>query len=162
MDGQSSTSLALTPRQSEGPYFKPGSPEKSRLLEPEDRGRRLRLEGRVLTPSGRPLVGAKVDFWHADENGRYDHAGYRHRGHQFTGEDGRYYLETVVPAAYSTRAPHVHARVTTAQGEELTTQLYFPGAPRNRTDRMFDERLLIEGSAEDDEFSGSFDFVLAR
>ena len=67
-------------------------------------GTRIVLTGRVLSPGCKPLAGALLDFWHADDSGEYDNQGYRCRGHQFTDTDGRYRLETVVPGS-STR-PH--------------------------------------------------------
>jgi protocatechuate 3,4-dioxygenase beta subunit len=56
-----------TVRQTEGPFFKPRSPERSDLREPGTRGRPLELSGFVLTMRCRPLRGAVVDLWHADD-----------------------------------------------------------------------------------------------
>jgi protocatechuate 3,4-dioxygenase beta subunit len=65
----------------EGPYFKPGSPERKSLLEPGIPGNRLNLTGHVLTMSDNPEPGALLDFWQADGNGAYDNIGYKLRGH---------------------------------------------------------------------------------
>src|SRR5262249_59582752 len=51
----------------------------------------------------RPLAGALLDFWQADDDGSYDNQGFRLRGHQFTDAQGRYLLSTIVPAAYAGR-----------------------------------------------------------
>lgn len=42
----------------EGPFYKPGAPMRSLLLEPGMAGTPLRLSGRVLDVHGRPLAGA--------------------------------------------------------------------------------------------------------
>src|SRR5438132_1451442 len=73
-----------TPAETEGPFFKPRSPQRTSLLEPGLDGPRIDLEGRVFSRSCRPLAGALLDFWHADHHGEYDNVGFRLRGHQFT------------------------------------------------------------------------------
>ena len=52
----------LTVRQTEGPFFKPKSPERSDLREPGTKGSRFKLSGFVLTRSCRLLHGAVVDL----------------------------------------------------------------------------------------------------
>ena len=73
-----------TARETEGPFFKPRSPERSDLREPGAGGRPFELSGFVLTRSCRPLSGAVVDLWHADDKGEYDNVGFRYRGHVIT------------------------------------------------------------------------------
>lgn len=58
-----------TARQGDGPFFKPKSPERGDLREPGAQARPAELSGFVLTRSCRPLPGAVVDLWHADEKG---------------------------------------------------------------------------------------------
>ena len=67
-----------TVRETEGPFFKPRSPERSDLREPGAGGRPFELSGFVLTRSCRPLSGAVVDLWHADDKGEYDNVGFRY------------------------------------------------------------------------------------
>jgi protocatechuate 3,4-dioxygenase beta subunit len=122
---------APTPRQTEGPYYTPNTPERSSLLEPGWKGERLVLGGRVVSPKCRPVVRALLDFWHCDEGGDYDNAGFRYRGHLFTDADGRFRLETIFPAVYPGRARHIHVKVQPPGGRILTTQLYFPGDARD-------------------------------
>lgn len=43
------------------------------------------------------MAGALLDLWQADHYGAYDDAGYRYRGHQYTGADGAFALSTIVP-----------------------------------------------------------------
>src|SRR5438874_11020092 len=70
----------LTPAQTEGPYFKPGSPARTSLIESGMTGTRLVLSGRVLTPACAPVAGATLDFWQADASGNYGNSCYRLRG----------------------------------------------------------------------------------
>jgi protocatechuate 3,4-dioxygenase beta subunit len=102
-----------------------------------------------------------VDFWQADADGMYDNAGYRLRGHQYTQDSGRYFLETIVPGLYPGRTRHLHVRVQAPKGPVLTTQLYFPGEPQNRRDGIFNEKLLLDVGQNGSEKLASFDFVIA-
>lgn len=137
-----------TPAQTEGPFFKPHSPRRHDLLSPGVRGERLVLTGRVLTLSCRPVPNARIDLWQADGQGRYDNAGYKLRGHEFTDEDGRYWFTTVLPGEYPGRTPHVHLKITVPGRPTLTTQLYFPDAVRNREDGIFDPALTVRLSRQ--------------
>jgi protocatechuate 3,4-dioxygenase beta subunit len=74
---------APTLRQTEGPYFKPSSPERADLVEPNNKARLVDLRGQVLTRSCRPVPRTLIDLWHADERGEYDNGGFRYRGHLF-------------------------------------------------------------------------------
>jgi protocatechuate 3,4-dioxygenase beta subunit len=94
---------ALTQSQTEGPYYKPDTPERNSLFEEGMPGTRLILVGYVLDQNCQPVPNAWLDFWQADANGKYDNTGYRLRGHQFTDAQGRYYLETILPGLYSSR-----------------------------------------------------------
>src|SRR5438105_4910363 len=69
-----------TPAETEGPYFKPGSPMRTSLVQAGMSGTRLKLTGRVLTLSCQPVSGVRLDFWQADGSGNYDNSGYRLRG----------------------------------------------------------------------------------
>jgi protocatechuate 3,4-dioxygenase beta subunit len=150
-----------TPAQTEGPYFTPNSPLRKSIVPVGAGGTRLTLSGRVLSTAGRPVARALVDFWQADARGAYDNSGYRFRGHQFTDAQGRFSLGTVVPGLYPGRTKHIHVKVQAPGRSILTTQLYFPGVARNRTDGIFDAELLVKkwrkvGARR----AARFDFVL--
>ncbi len=147
-----------TVRQTEGPFFKPRSPERSDLRVPGAGGRPLELSGFVLTRSCRPLSGAVVDLWHADDKGEYDNIGFRYRGHVITGSNGAFRFRTIVPALYSGRTRHYHLKVQAPGSHLLTTQLYFPNEPANLRDGLFQRELLIRVADAGD--AGRFDFVL--
>jgi protocatechuate 3,4-dioxygenase beta subunit len=149
-----------TARQTEGPFFKPKSPERSDLREPGARGRPVELSGFVLTRSCRPLLGGVVDLWHADEKGEYDHTGFRYRGHVITGPDGAFRFRTILPAVYTGRTRHYHVKVQAPGSRLLTTQLYFPNEPANTRDGLFQRELLMRVAEAGDGLTGQFDFVL--
>jgi protocatechuate 3,4-dioxygenase beta subunit len=151
-----------TPAQTEGPYFTPNSPLRRSIVPAGAGGTRLTLTGRVITTAGKPLSRALVDFWQADASGAYDNSGFRFRGHQFTDANGRYALTTVVPGLYPGRTKHIHVKVQPRGGTILTTQLYFPGVARNRSDGIFRSALLVRNWRKvGARRAARFDFVLA-
>ena len=153
--------LELTASVEEGPYYKTGSPERNAIAEPGTYGTRLVLEGRVLDRNGQPIPGAWLDFWHADGHGNYDNDGYNLRGHQYADKDGRYRLETLRPADYMMRAPHIHAKVRAIKNSPiLTTQLFFPGESKNATDPIFEKLTVMDVADTKDGQKGTFDFVV--
>src|SRR5439155_928214 len=109
----------LTARQTEGPFFKTDTPQRSSLLEKGDKNV-LVVSGLVLSAQCKPVTHALLDFWHADELGDYDNQGFRYRGHQFTDAQGRFRLETIVPAQYPGRARHIHGKVQPRSTERST------------------------------------------
>ncbi|PRH76669.1 dioxygenase [Streptomyces solincola] len=149
-----------TPPQMEGPYFKPNSPRRTSLVEPGTVGTRLTVGGYVFGRACLPVGGVLLDFWQADHNGAYDNTGFRFRGHQFTDATGKFALTTIVPGLYPGRTRHIHVKVQAPGRPVLTTQLYFPGEPRNNTDPIFDARLLMTVRDAGGAKEASFDFVL--
>jgi protocatechuate 3,4-dioxygenase beta subunit len=149
-----------TPSATAGPFYKPRSPERSSLIEPDMKGTPLELSGRVYGRNCKPLAGALLDFWHCDDDGIYDNDGFRLRGHQFTDAQGRYRLTTIVPGVYTGRTCHIHVRVQASGGRVLTTQIYFPGEKRNRNDGLFRAELLMSLDAGSTSQQGRFHFLL--
>ena len=149
-----------TPSVTEGPYFKAGSPEAATLTGTGVAGTSLLVTGHVLNLACAPVVGASLDFWQADGNGHYDNNGYRLRGHQFTDAQGAYRLETVMPGEYPGRTQHIHVKVQAPGGRVLTTQLFFPGSPRNGQDSIYDPALLLQVSGGGST-TALYDFVLS-
>ncbi len=149
-----------TAEQTEGPFYKPRSPRRADLREPGTLGRPLTLTGQVLTRFCRPVTGAVVDLWHADEKGNYDNSGSRYRGHVLTDEQGRYQFRTIVPALYPGRTRHYHVKVIKDGRPHLTTQLYFPNEPANQRDGLFNRQLLMKTAESSDGLAAAFTFVL--
>jgi protocatechuate 3,4-dioxygenase beta subunit len=150
----------VTLPQTEGPFFKPSSPERVELLETGMAGQPIELVGFVLTRGCKPLAGALLDFWQADDKGRYDNSGFRLRGHQYSDTEGRFRLRTIVPGAYVGRTRHIHVKVQPRGGRVLTTQLYFPGEAKNRSDGLFRTELLVRTAKNAGWIAGRFDFVV--
>jgi protocatechuate 3,4-dioxygenase beta subunit len=150
----------LTLRQTEGPFFKPSSPERTDLVEEGMAGQTVELVGFVLSRACKPLTGALLDFWQADDKGQYDNSGFRLRGHQFSDAEGRYRLRSIVPGAYVGRTRHIHVKAQPRGGRLLTTQLYFPGEPKNRSDGLFRSGLLMRTAENPGLLAARFDFVL--
>jgi protocatechuate 3,4-dioxygenase beta subunit len=88
---------------------------------------------------GTPLAGAAVYVWHCDREGRYsmydeEVASENYlRGVQESGRDGKVVFDSIFPAAYSGRWPHVHFEVyesldaATSAGSKLhTSQIALP------------------------------------
>jgi protocatechuate 3,4-dioxygenase beta subunit len=146
-----------TPEQTEGPYYTPDTPRRSRIVEAGVAGKPLVVSGLVLGTDCKPVRRALLDFWQCDGDGEYDNEGYRLRGHQFTDAAGRFRLETVRPGLYTGRTRHIHVKAQRPGGGVLTTQLYFPGEPGNESDGIFDEALLMNVRGE----RARFNFVLA-
>jgi len=158
--------VEATEAQTQGPFYTPGTPERSNLREPGMAGVPLAVRGRVLTTDCRPVAGAVLDVWSCDGEGTYDNDGFRLRGHQFTDANGRFLIETVKPSAYGgfgfMRTPHLHIKLQGRDTRLLTTQLYFPGEPLNAEDGIFSEALLMDTrEGPDGTIEGRFDFVLA-
>jgi protocatechuate 3,4-dioxygenase, beta subunit len=150
--------LALTPSQTEGPYYPVAMPRDDDfdLLRNGDRryakGRPAWVTGRVLDPAGQPLKGGVVEIWQCDEDGRYDHPrdgsrmdpSFQGFGRVTLNGEGAFRFRTIRPAAYSGRTPHIHAKVKLGQKELLTTQLYVEGDPGNARDFLWN-RLSAAG-----------------
>ncbi len=131
-----------TPSQTEGPFYTPRTPLKVDFRK-DASGEPIVLEGHVLDTRCRPLAGAWLDFWHADPEGAYDNSGFRLRGHQIADAQGRYRLDTLLPALYVGRTRHIHVKVRAREGGRiLTTQTYFPGEPGNARDGLYRPELV--------------------
>lgn len=148
-----------TGSQTEGPYFKPRSPERQSLLEPGVSGSRLILTGSVHTTGCHPVARALLDSRQANPAGEYDNAGFRLRGHQYTDTEGLYGLDTVVPGLYPRRTRHLHVKIQAPGGSVLTSQLYFPDEPANTRDGSFRRELVMTVTEGADPLRTRFDFV---
>jgi protocatechuate 3,4-dioxygenase beta subunit len=178
-----SNRVSATPTDMEGPFYptsrRPDEDANLRQVngeEAEAEGPRLDLRGQLSSRDGAPLVGATLEIWQADPQGRYLHprdpsTGERHRNFQYWGRaitdaNGNYAFRTLLPGPYSGRRPHIHFKVWLNGRDVLTSQMYFTNHPEN--DRMsFWERMqdrtgqLIELQPHNDgHFSGDFAIVV--
>lgn len=161
--GQTKNTIACsgepTAEQTEGPYYKAGSPEIKDIAQGVS-GEKLVVRGFVYDTDCKPIANAWLDFWQADSTGVYDNDGYKLRGHQYSDENGRYELQTIVPLDYESRPPHIHVKVRSGNGPILTSQLYFPGASQNEIDGIFNQELLMDVQESSGGKTGTFNFFL--
>lgn len=145
----------------EGPYYVEHSPELgwngTIPMREDEPGTPLVFQGQVRAVDGRPLAGARLELWHADDLGFYSQFApglpeWNLRGTWIANEDGRFEIHTVRPAPYQIptegacgvlieaagwhawRPAHLHLKVSAPGFELITTQLYFPGDPHNEDD----------------------------
>ncbi len=105
-----------TPPDALGPFYKPDAPAR------ESVGQGYMLTGTVRAAGGcRPLPGARIEFWLANEDGEYDDD---HRATVQAGPGGEYRFESNNPPPYSGRPPHIHIRVSAPGLALLVTQHY--------------------------------------
>jgi len=159
LNEQTACTGVLTPPQAEGPYYKAGSPERNNITQGIS-GEKLVVSGYVYDKNCKPIPNAWLDFWQADSNGAYDNVGYKLRGHQYTDENGMYRLETIVPAAYESRPPHIHVKARAGSEPALTSQLYFPEQKQNQSDSIFNKALLMIFKDTKNGKLAQFNFVL--
>jgi len=146
---QKQTGLVASPVLTEGPFFIDEKLNRSDIRGDSKRpsvaqGAPLSLQVKVLKLVGTafvPLVGAQVDLWHCDADGKYsdvdapmnneDTSGQKWlRGYQLTDAKGAAAFTTIVPGWYPGRAPHIHFKVrklheTSNRTVELTSQMFF-------------------------------------
>ena len=151
--GAFAEALALTPRQTEGPFYPNRLPldTDNDLLIINDGitpavGEITHLSGKLLDASGNPIRNALVEIWQVDGNGVYLHTADRHAqrdanfqgfGRFLTGRTGEYYFRTVKPVPYPGRTPHIHFKIKQRGESEFTTQCYLKGHRQNERDGVF-------------------------
>ncbi|MEV7649398.1 catechol 1,2-dioxygenase [Arthrobacter sp. NPDC089319] len=145
----------------EGPYYIPEAPEQRSpakiSMRPDEKGTPLLFQGQVRSTDGSPLPNAKIELWHADEEGYYSQFApgipeWNLRGSFIADEQGNFHIDTMQPAPYQIptdgacgqliaaagwhawRPAHLHLKVSAPGYELLTAQLYFPGDPHNEDD----------------------------
>ncbi len=156
-----------------GPFFVTGSP---RFDNGDDLGRGAPgepclMRGRVLDTAGRPIAGARIEVWQADEAGFYD-VQYenldepRGRGHLYSADDGSWSFWSVLPKPYpiptdgpvgdlltaAGRSPmrpaHVHFMVSAPGYETLTTHVFAAGDEYLDDDAVFGVKNQLIGDFE--------------
>lgn len=142
---QTSTSIVLTPEETEGPYWVDEQLNHSDLAtDPTDNSVQVGLPlvlavtvSQYANGSIAPLSGAYVDLWHCNAYGVYsDESAYNPgggtgtvvttgkkflRGYQVTDAHGNVRFTSIYPGWYASRTPHIHARVRLYSGSSTTT-----------------------------------------
>ena len=156
----------VTPRDQLGPFYKSGAPAQADLCASGSGGReRFVVAGRVLgMPDCKPLAGALVEVWQADQRGDYSQVGAKPddpgcllRASIVTDGEGRYAFNTILPGEYPGRPRHIHYRVSHTGHATLVTQLYF-ARERGVPDRL----VVTPAQNEKGVAQATFDITLAR
>lgn len=154
---------APTGEDIEGPYYLPGAPRRSVLLEPGMEGTAFALSGVLRDTRCGILRNTRIEFWQCDARGRYDTRGMRLRGALETDSGGRYEVRTIVPGRYLNgdryRPAHIHVKVHRGAGV-FTTQLYFAGDPYNAGDPWFRPDRALRLARATDGLASRFDLVV--
>lgn len=168
-----------TPGEIEGPFY-PITPQKDKDFDlthvagrrDAAKGKVIEVSGAVVDKTGLPIEDATVEIWQANAAGRYAHPhdsnpapldpNFQGWATVLSGKKGGFRFRTVMPGSYPAssswdRPPHIHFKVTKRGFSELITQMYFPGHPLNKKDRLLirkspaEQKLMIaEGVASDD------------
>lgn len=151
----------LTEDNAEGPYYIAGAPQKEKLGNDLE-GQKLIISGQVIDYNCNPVPGAIIDIWQTDSKGEYYFEDFTLRGKVYADDNGMYHFETIFPGKYSElgtfRTAHIHAKVSSSEGEALTTQLYFIGDKHH--DWLVKPSLILELNETDGIKYSEFDFVI--
>lgn len=169
-----------------GPFHRPGAPEMpfgGDIAGPGAKGTPAVVHGRVLDPSGAPIVNALLDVWQANDDGFYDSQlpdpeQLRMRGRFRSDANGRYMVKTTRPVNYPIpsdgpvglmlratdrhpwRPAHVHFVVSADGYEPVTTHLFDSVDPYLTSDAVFGvkDSLIVnfEEHAPEDEAASRF------
>jgi hydroxyquinol 1,2-dioxygenase len=172
-----------------GPFFVEGSPEfeNGGDLANGAPGEPCDVSGRVVDVEGKPVPGALIEVWQADEDGFYD-VQYsdlpqpRGRGHLRSDADGRFWFQTVKPEAYPIpddgpvgellraggrgpmRPAHIHFKIDAEGHQTLITHVFADGDEYLDSDAVFGVRGNLIGEfrrGDDGRWRMTYDFVLA-
>lgn len=144
--GSGSLVFPSTPSNSLGPFYRRGAPRTEKLVPAGERGTPLVVTGNITDTTGRPLMNAVIEVFHADDSGEYDMSGFRCRGEIPVASNGAYRFETVMPGGYGGRAQHIHYRISVPGQSGLITQLYFETDPKfgGNVDKNYTRDRLVE------------------
>ena len=177
----------------EGPYYVPDSPrlpaEATLPMRENEAGTPLLFQGQVRSVDGTPLPAAKVEIWHADDDGFYSQFApglpeWNLRGTVVADETGRFWIHTVQPAPYQIptdgacgsliaaagwhawRPAHLHLKVSAPDHQLITTQLYFKGGTHVENDiaSAVKPELILDPkpTGKGDNHEVTYDFVLDK
>jgi len=118
-----------------GPFYRPGAPLRTDLVQMGTKGQTLHFSGTIFAKDARtPVKDALMEIWHCNESGVYDNTSdeYAYRASWKTKEDGKYQFRTILPVPYQAgpnlmRPAHIHMRISGTGMQDLVTQIYFKG-----------------------------------
>lgn len=152
----------------------------------DQKGEEMVVGGRILDTEGKPIKGAVLDVWQANDEGFYDvqqqgiQPEFNLRGVFQTGNDGRYWFRAVKPKYYPIpndgpvgqmlehlgrhpyRPAHLHYIIKAEGFETLITHIFDPDDPYINSDAVFGvkESLLADfRRAHDPSRAKTYDFA---
>jgi len=146
-----------------GPFYVEGAPhlEHGANISLDGKGEPMVVRGRVTDVEGRPIAGALLDVWQANEDGFYDvqqkdvQPDMNLRGVFATNAEGRYWFRSAKPNDYPIpddgpvgtllkalkrhpyRPAHVHFIVSAKGFAPITTHIFTPDSPYLDSDAVF-------------------------
>jgi len=146
-----------------GPFHVAGAPElpMGANICLDRKGEDMAISGRILDTERRPITGAVLDVWQANDEGFYDvqqrgiQPDFNLRGIFRTGPDGRYWFRAVKPKFYPIpndgpvgklltalgrqpyRPAHLHFIIKANGFDTLTTHIFDPDDPYINSDAVF-------------------------
>jgi hydroxyquinol 1,2-dioxygenase len=168
-----------TPSSVEGPFHSPAPARENGAWIAEgperERAEVMVVRGRVTDTDGKPIAGASIDVWQADDAGHYDTQDPAQdlgnlRGLFTTDADGAYWFRSVVPSSYPVptdgpggellramgrhpmRPAHIHYRVEAAGHRPVTTHVFVAGDEYLGSDAAFavKEELVVDPVRDED------------
>lgn len=152
-----------------GPFYEEDAPNTTNLSGTLP-GSPLAMSGQVKDTDCRPIAGALVEVWQADEDGDYHDD--LLRASLIADNDGRFAFTTIMPGRYlqatGLRPAHLHYRVSAPGFRTLVTQIYFEGDPylrpndSCRTCGSGDPERIVPLTRNGDRDEGACDITLSR
>ncbi|MBD8893650.1 dioxygenase [Roseibium litorale] len=174
-----------------GPFHVPGAPERAmgETINLDGKGESCLFEGRIFSPDGQPIEGARLDVWSDNADGYYDvqqpgiQPKWNNRGIFTTGPDGKYSFRGIKPCSYPipndgpvgqlleqlgrhpNRPAHMHFIVTAPGFRKLVTHTFADGDKWLASDAVFGVKasLITQYERIDAEtaWRSKFDFILS-
>jgi protocatechuate 3,4-dioxygenase beta subunit len=165
----------------EGPFYRQGAPFSEDIYPQDSKGPILHFGGKVVDTDLNLLADIPVEFWHANDEGRYDNDDPDHhpapnfffcRGRSTTAKDGTFKFRTVLPGNYPIgpevfRVKHIHFKFYPLGYEPLTTEVVLLPDKYAEADKFFKiplgtqlEPLPKENNR--DAYRAYFNFVMMR
>jgi len=110
-----------------GPHYVEHVDTETQLWHEDEAGEPIFLRSRIVDTCGKALIGARVQLWHANQDG--EHSDHRWRTDLRTDEQGTFEITTVMPGYAGGLAKHIHFIVTHEGHQELVTRLFFSNDP---------------------------------
>jgi len=161
-----------------GPFHVEGAPELplGSNICLDQKGEPMLVRGRILDTDGKPIAGAKIDVWQANDEGFYDvqqkgiQPDFNLRGVFRSNDEGEYWFRGVKPKFYPIpddgpvgkllaslgrhpyRPAHLHYIIAADGYETLTTHIFDPDDPYIASDAVFGvkQSLMAEFKPVDD------------